>query len=55
MTMCVRGISAMDSDVVETDEDILTSDVADDALERAAVVSHRAGKLFRSKCDFYLG
>jgi hypothetical protein len=28
----------MDSDVVETDEDILTSDVADDALERAAVV-----------------
>ena len=29
----------MDSDVVETDEDILTSEVADDALERAAVVT----------------
>ena len=28
----------MYSDVVETDEDILTSEVTDDALERAAVV-----------------
>jgi hypothetical protein len=27
----------MDRDVVETDEDILTFEVADDALERAAV------------------
>jgi hypothetical protein len=29
----------MDSDVVETDEDILTSDVSDDALERAAAIA----------------
>jgi hypothetical protein len=29
----------MDSDVVEADEDILTFEVADDALERAAAVS----------------
>jgi hypothetical protein len=29
----------MDSDAVETDEDILTFEVADDALERAAVVT----------------
>ena len=39
MTMCVYGIGAMDCDVVETDEDILASEIADDALERAAVVS----------------
>jgi hypothetical protein len=29
----------MDNDVVETDEDILSFEVADDALERAAAVS----------------
>ena len=39
MTMCVYGIGAMGSDVVESDEDILTSEIADDALERAAVVT----------------
>jgi hypothetical protein len=37
----LRGIVAMDSDKIslaETDEDILTFDVPDDALERAACV-----------------
>jgi hypothetical protein len=37
--MWAKGIGAMDSDVVETDEDILKFDVADEALERAGVVS----------------
>jgi hypothetical protein len=39
MTMWAKGIGAMDSDVVETDDDILTFEVADDALERAAVIT----------------
>ena len=33
------GIGAMDSDVVETDEDVLIFEIGDDALERAAVVT----------------
>jgi hypothetical protein len=37
--MWAKGIGAMDSDVVETDENILKFDVADEALERAGVVS----------------
>ena len=36
--MWAKGIGAMDSEVVETDEDILSFDVTDEALERAAVV-----------------
>jgi len=36
--MWAKGIGAMDSKVVETDEDILSFDVTDEALERAAVV-----------------
>jgi hypothetical protein len=34
-----EGIGAMENDVVETDEDILTLDIPDEALERAAVVT----------------
>ena len=37
--MSAKWIDAMDSDVVETEEDILTFEVADDALERAAVAT----------------
>ena len=36
--MCAKAIGAMGSEVVETDEDILSFDVTDEALERAAVV-----------------
>jgi hypothetical protein len=38
--MWAKGIGAMDSEVVETDEDILKFDASDDSVERAAVVTH---------------
>jgi|307.fasta_scaffold3251308_1 hypothetical protein len=37
--MATKPACAMDSDVVKTDEDILAFEVADDALERAAIVT----------------
>ena len=37
--MWAKRPDAMDSDVVETDEDVLTFEIADNALERAAVVT----------------
>jgi hypothetical protein len=39
LTMWAKGSNAMDSDVIDTDEDILTCEIADDALERAAVAT----------------
>jgi hypothetical protein len=37
--MWVKWIDVVDRDVVETEEDILTFEVADDTLERAAVAT----------------
>ena len=36
--MCAKAIGAMGSEVVETDEDIMSFDVTDEVLECAAVV-----------------